>query len=89
MNKFLNTLPYSYSIKEEAHRQVEAKLLDICKTDEVLRLEQKLTSDIKDSISVPLSIYQLSVRRSKEFLDTDINSLFRNPKIRNYHPIHD
>ena len=78
MNKFLNTLPYSYSIKEEAHRQVEAKLLDICKTDEVLRLEQKLTSDIKDSISVPLSIYQLSVRRSKEFLDTDINSLFRN-----------
>ena len=26
MNKFLNTLPYSYSIKEEAHRQVEAKL---------------------------------------------------------------
>lgn len=78
MNKFLNTLPFSYSIKEEAHRQVEAKLLDICKTDEVLRLEQKLSSDIKDSISVPLSIYQLSVRRSKEFLDTDINSLFRN-----------
>ena len=78
MNKFLNTLPYSYSIKEEAHRQVEAKLLDICKTDEVLRLEQKLSSDIKDSISVPLSIYRLSVRRSKKFLDTDINSLFRN-----------
>ena len=29
MNKFLNTLPFSYSIKEVAHRQVEAKLLDI------------------------------------------------------------
>lgn len=77
MNKFLNTLPFSYSIKEEAHRQVEAKLLDICKTKEVLSLDQSLSSDAKDRISVPLAIYQLSVRRSKEFLDIDINSLFR------------
>ena len=77
MNKFLNTLPYSYSIKEEAHRQVRQKILDICKTEEVLSLDQKLSSDIKDRISVPLAIYQLSVRRSKEFLDIDINSLFR------------
>ena len=78
MNKFLNTLPYSYSIKEEAHRQVRQKILDICKTEEVLSLDQKLSSDIKDRISVPLAIYQLSVRRSKEFLDIDIYSLFRN-----------
>lgn len=77
MNKFLNTLPYSYSIKEEAHRQVEAKLLDICKTKEVLSLDQSLSSDTNDRISVPLAIYQLSVRRSKEFLDIDINLLFR------------
>lgn len=77
MNKFLNTLPYSYSIKEEAHRQVEAKLLDICKTKEVLSLDQSLSSDTNDRISVPLAIYQLSVRRSKELLDIDINSLFR------------
>ena len=78
MNKFLNTLPFSYSIKEEAHRQVRQKILDICKTEEVLSLDQKLSSDIKDRISVPLAIYQLSVRRSKEFLDIDIYSLFRN-----------
>lgn len=78
MNKFLNTLPYSYSIKEEAHRQVRQKILDICKTEEVLSLDQKLSSDIKDRISVPLAIYQLSVRRSKEFLDIDIYTLFRN-----------
>lgn len=77
MNKFLNTLPYSYSIKEEAHRQVRQKILDICKTEEVLSLDQKLSNDINDRISVPLAIYQLSVRRSKEFLDIDINSLFR------------
>lgn len=77
MNKFLNTLPYSYSIREEAHRQVRQKILDICKTEEVLSLDQSLSSDAKDRISVPLAIYQLSVRRSKEFLNIDINSLFR------------
>lgn len=77
MNKFLNTLPYSYSIKEEAHRQVRQKIIDICKTEEVLSLDQSLSSDAKDRISVPLAIYQLSVRRSKEFLDIDINLLFR------------
>ena len=77
MNKFLNTLPYSYSIKEEAHRQVRQKIFDIYKTEEVLSLDQSLSSDTNDRISVPLAIYQLSVRRSKEFLDIDINSLFR------------
>lgn len=77
MNKFLNTLPFSYSIKEEAHKQVRRKILDICKTEEVLSLDQQLSSDAKDRISVPLAIYQLSVRRSKEFLDININSLFR------------
>lgn len=39
MNKFLNTLPYSYSIKEEAHRQVRQKILDICKTGVFLSLD--------------------------------------------------
>lgn len=77
MNKFLNTLPYLYSIKKEAHRQVRQKIFDICKTEEVLSLDQSLSSDTKDRISVPLAIYQLSVRRSKEFLDIDINLLFR------------
>lgn len=77
MNKFLNTLPYSYSIREEAHRQVRQKIFDICKTEEVLSLDQSLSSDTNDRISIPLAIYQLSVRRSKEFLDIDINSLFR------------
>ena len=77
MNKFLNTLPFSYSIREEAHRQVRQKIFDICKTEEVLSLDQNLSSNTKDRISVPLAIYHLSVRRSKEFLDIDINSLFR------------
>lgn len=77
MNKFLNTLPYSYSIREEAHWQVRQKIFDICKTEEVLSLDQSLSSDTNDRISVPLAICQLSVRRSKEFLDIDINSLFR------------
>ena len=50
MNKFLNTLPYSYSIKEEAHRQVRQKILDICKTGVFLSLDQKLSNDPKDRI---------------------------------------
>ena len=78
MNKFLNTLPYSYSIKEEAHRQVEAKLLDICKTDEVLGVVQQLSSNKEECFSVPSTIMQMSVRRCKEFLDMDVCNLIRN-----------
>lgn len=77
MNKFLNTLPYSYSIKKEAHRQVRQKILDICKTEEVLSLDQRLSSNPKDRISFQLALNNASVRRCKEFLDLDINSLFR------------
>lgn len=77
MNKFLNTLPFSYSIKEEAHRQVRQKILDICKTGVFLSLDQKLSNDPKDRISFQLALNNSSVRRCKEFLDLDINSLFR------------
>ena len=77
MNKFLNTLPYLYSIKEEAHRQVRQKILDICKTGVFLSLDQKLSNDPKDRISFQLALNNSSVRRCKEFLDLDINSLFR------------
>lgn len=77
MNKFLNTLPYSYSIKEEAHRQVRQKILDICKTGVFLSLDQKFSNDPKDRISFQLALNNSSVRRCKEFLDLDINSLFR------------
>lgn len=77
MNKFLNTLPYSYSIKDEAHRQVRQKILDICKTGVFLSLDQKLSDNPKDRISFQLALNNSSVRRCKEFLDLDINSLFR------------
>lgn len=77
MNKFLNTLPFSYSIKEEAHRQVRQKILDICKTGVFLSLDQKLSDNPKDRISFQLALNNSSVRRCKEFLDIDINSLFR------------
>ena len=77
MNKFLNTLPFTYSIKEEAHRQVRQKILDICKTGVFLSLDQKLSDNPKDRISFQLALNNSSVRRCKEFLDLDINSLFR------------
>ena len=78
MNKFLNTLPFSYSIKEEAQRQVEAKLLDICKSDEALRVVLQLSSNKEECFSVPSAIMQMSVRRCKEFLDMDVCNLIRN-----------
>ena len=77
MNKFLNTLPYSYSIKEEAHRQVRQKILDICKTGVFLSLDQKLSNDPKDRISFQLALNKSSVRRCKEFLDLDVASRIR------------
>lgn len=77
MNKFLNTLPYSYSIREEAHRQVRQKILDICKTGLFLSLGHKLSDNPKDRISFQLALNNSSVRRCKEFLDLDVNSLFR------------
>lgn len=77
MNKFLNTLPFSYSIKEEAHRQVRQKILDICKTGVFLSLDHKLSDNPKDRISFQLALNNSSVRRCKEFLDLDVNSLFR------------
>ena len=77
MNKFMNTLPFSYSIKEEAHRQVRQKILDICKTGVFLCLDQKLSNDPKDRISFQLALNKSSVRRCKEFLDLDVASLIR------------
>ena len=77
MNKFLNTLPYSYSIKEEAHRQVRQKILDICKTGVFLSLDQKFSDNQKDRISFQLALNNSSVRRCKEFLDLDVASLIR------------
>lgn len=87
MNKFLNTLPFSYSIKEEAQRQVEAKLLDICKSDEVLRVVQQLSSNKEECFSVPSAIMQMSVRRCKEFLDMDVCNLIRNTWIKGEYDI--
>ena len=77
MNKFLNTLPFSYSIKEEAHRQVRQKILDICKTGVFLSFDQKLSNNPKDRISFQLALNNSSVSRCKEFLDLDVASLIR------------
>lgn len=77
MNKFLTSLPFRFSISEEAHRQVEDKMLAICKTEEALKMHQQLSDGVKDRISVPIAIKQMSVRRCKEFLDIDIDASLR------------
>lgn len=77
MNKFLSSLPFRFSISDEAHRQVEDKILAICKTEEALKMHQQLSNDIKDRISVSIAIKQMSVRKCKEFLDIDIDASLR------------
>lgn len=77
MNKFLASLPFRFSISEEAHRQVEDKILSICKSEEVLNLQYQLSDDAKDIISVPTAIMMMSVRKCKDFLDMDIDASLR------------
>ena len=68
MNKFLNTLPYSYSIKEEAHRQVRQKILDICKTGEFLSLDQNFLMNQKIEFHSSLHLITLLLEDVKSSL---------------------
>ncbi len=88
MNKFLNTVPFKFSILIEAHRQVENKLIQIFGTIDVLNLNGEIIPHHSDSGRFHLNtqIRNLSVRRCKEFLDdkfeTHIREKWRNDKIK-------
>ena len=89
MNKFLNTLPFKFSISQEAKRQVSDRLTQIFGTPDVLKLNGPV--DLKsglnpgDFFSLDSELNRLSVRRCKEFLDdnisTHIKPVWRNNKI--------
>ena len=87
MNKFLNTVPFKFSILEEAHRQVEDKLTQTFGTIDVLNLNGELIPHHSESGTFYLGteIKKLSVRRCKEFLDdkfeTHIRGKWRNGRI--------
>ena len=88
MNKFQNTLPFKFSISEEAQKQVENKLIRTFGTSDVLNFRSPLNPHKFDSdtFSLLVAVKELSVRRCKEFIDdnieTHIKSSWVNEKIK-------
>lgn len=72
MNKFLNTLPFKFSISQEAKRQVSDRLTQIFSTSDVLNLNGPV--DLSNGLnpdefsSLDSELNRLSVRRCKSFL---------------------
>lgn len=76
MNKFLNTLPFKFSISEEAQKQVEQKLIRIFGTPDILIFGGFLhpyTSNT-ETFNFHSELKKLSVRRCKEFIDDNIET---------------
>ena len=69
MNKFLNTLPFRYSIREVAQTAVSNELTHIFETKEILGFCGVYNGE---KFSLMESIKKFSVRRCKEFLEFDI-----------------
>lgn len=76
MNKFLNTLPYKFSISEEAQKQVENKLIRTFGTSDVLNFRSPLNPHKfnSDTFFLLVAVKELSVRRCKEFIDDNIET---------------
>jgi len=76
MSKFLNTIPFRFSILDEAHRQVRAKLAQIFCNQNSRWLCGDLVPVSEDGRVYSLSreVNILSVRRCKEFLDDKIST---------------
>ena len=75
MNKFLNTVPFKFSILEEAQKQVEKKLEKMFGTNEILNFHGVLNPKAVEPISFSMIkfVKSLSVRRCKDFLDDDVD----------------
>ena len=80
MNKFLNSIPFHFSISNEAQKQVEDKLVSIVGTSEVTNFRAAINpNDVEARIFYLYdSIRSMSVRRCKEFLDDDIVTHIKN-----------
>ena len=88
MNKFLNTLPFKFSISDEAQKQVENKLVQTFGITDILNIRGALYPHKfeSDTFYLLVAIKGLSVRRCKEFIDdnieTHIKSNWVNDKIK-------
>lgn len=82
MNKFLNTLPFRYSIREVAQTVVSNELTHIFETKEILGFCGVYNGE---KFSLLESIKKFSVRRCQEFLEFDIQAHVKSAWI--YEPI--
>ena len=82
MNKFLNTLPFRYSIREVAQTVVSNELTHIFETKEILGFCGVYNGE---KFSLLESIKKFSVRRCMEFLEFDIQAHVKSAWI--YEPI--
>lgn len=76
MNKFLNTLPFKFSISDEAQKQVENKLVQTFGITDILNIGGALYPHKfeSDTFYLLVAIKELSVRRCKEFIDDNIET---------------
>lgn len=76
MNKFLNTLPFKFSISYEAQKQVENKLVQTFGITDILNISGPLNPHKfeADTFYLNDAIKELSVRRCKEFIEDNIET---------------
>ena len=74
MNKFMSSIPFQFSITQEAQKQVREKIKGMLGLSDLSKINGDLTPNTYDKhpISLDMCIDRLSVRQCKEFLDANV-----------------
>ena len=74
MNKFISSIPFQFSITQEAQKQVREKIKGMLGLSDLSNISGDLTPNTLDkhSLSLDMCIDRLSVRQCKEFLDVNV-----------------
>lgn len=74
MNKFISSIPFQFSITQEAQKQVREKIKGMLGLSDLSKINGELTPNTYDKhpISLDMCIDRLSVRQCKEFLDANV-----------------
>lgn len=74
MNKFISSVPFQFSITQEAQKQVREKIKGMLGLSDLSKINGDLTPNTYDKhpISLDMCIDRLSVRQCKEFLDANV-----------------
>lgn len=74
MNKFMSSIPFQFSITQEAQKQVREKIKGMLGLSDLSKINDDLTPNTYDKhpISLDMCIDRLSVLQCKEFLDVNV-----------------